>query len=61
MDMELDPPTSPANFFERLLNCLYKWQSGVTGTIKEIPEISLDSPALSFAEFFKELYRRVEP
>jgi len=61
MDMELDPPTSPANFFERLLNRLIKWQSGVTGMIEELPEISHDSPALSFAESFKELYRRVEP
>src|SRR5690242_4092590 len=26
MDMKLDPPTSPANFFERLINRLAKWE-----------------------------------
>lgn len=61
MDMELDPPTSPANFFERLLNRLAKWESDALGTIETLPVIDANSPALSFAEAFKEYYRRVEP
>jgi AAA+ ATPase superfamily predicted ATPase len=61
MDMELDPPTSPANFFERLLNRLAKWESDMMGSINDLAVIDPNSPALSFAEAFKEHYRRVEP
>jgi hypothetical protein len=61
MDMELDPPTSPANFFERLLNRLGKWESDLLGSTKSLPTIDANSPALSFANAFKEHYSRVEP
>ncbi|MBC8333154.1 MAG: TIR domain-containing protein [Anaerolineae bacterium] len=61
MDIELDPPTSAADFFERLVNRLAQWQAGVVGSLDPLPPIDETNPALSFAESFKELYRRVQP
>ncbi len=61
MDMQFDPPSSPANFFQRLINRLVEWQSGAVGMSESLPPIRETDPAPSFAEAFIELYCRVRP
>ena len=61
MNMQLDPPTCTADFFERLLRRLLEWQSSLAGDQISLPAIRKGSPATSFAEAFRELYRAVQP
>jgi hypothetical protein len=61
MDLQFDPPSSTADFFQRLIHRLIEWQSSVVGSLDSLPAIRPADPAPSFAEAFKELYHRAQP
>jgi hypothetical protein len=65
MDLQIDPPESPAQFFGRLIKCLGAWYLDLGDKVNQKPDVFLPmdhtSPATSFANAFINIFNQTQP